>query len=222
MIWYWYLYDSVLLPSPGSPGQWRTENLKYKYTYTKTRTHSANALFIYVFIAYGCRKRGAEGVREVAGNHVFEQVAHDHRVWGASVNDLFMDPSGPSQPLGLHQTDAKGERETDWEEGRCKGREEWCGTEERNNMSGQRWREAEREGGKTCIKWQTQKQDERGGMGCGRETERERTDHYILTLVSVLGHSQNSLRCCRRTNWLVWLGDRLLGSSSRLFTSVGR
>ncbi len=44
----------------------------------------------------------------MAGNHVFEQVGDDHRVCGASVNDLFMDPSGPSQPLGIHQTDARG------------------------------------------------------------------------------------------------------------------
>lgn len=42
----------------------------------------------------------------MVGNHVFEQVGDDHRVWGSSVNDLFMDPSGPSQPLGIHQTDA--------------------------------------------------------------------------------------------------------------------
>lgn len=70
-----------------------------------THTH-IHALFIYIFIAYGCGKRGAEGAREVAGNHVFEQVGDDHRVWGASVNDLFMDPSGPSEPLGIHQTDA--------------------------------------------------------------------------------------------------------------------
>lgn len=42
----------------------------------------------------------------MVGNHVFEQVGDDHRVWGASVNDLFMDPSGPLQPLGIHQTDA--------------------------------------------------------------------------------------------------------------------
>lgn len=48
------------------------------------------------------------GAREVAGNHVFEQVGDDHRVGGASVNDLFMDPSGPSRPLGIHQTDARG------------------------------------------------------------------------------------------------------------------
>lgn len=46
-------------------------------------------------------------MREVAENHVFEQVGDDHRVWGTSVNDLFMDPSGPSQPLGIHQTDAR-------------------------------------------------------------------------------------------------------------------
>lgn len=48
---------------------------------TREHTHTVpNALFIYVFIAYGCGKRGAEGVREVAGNHVFEQVGDDHRV----------------------------------------------------------------------------------------------------------------------------------------------
>lgn len=81
-------------------------------------THTAhNALFIYIFIAYGCGKRGAEGAREVAGNHVFEQVGDDHRDWGGSVNDLFMDPSGPSQPLGIHQTDAGGK-------GRSMGRRE--------------------------------------------------------------------------------------------------
>ena len=63
----------------------------------------------------------------MAGNHVFEQVGDDHRVWGASVNDLFMDPSGPSRPLGLHQADARGrEREREMEggkgrRGRCKG-----------------------------------------------------------------------------------------------------
>lgn len=62
-----------------------------------TNTHATpNALFIYIFIAYGCRKRGAEGAREVAGNHVFEQVGDDHTVWGTGVNDLFIDPSGPS------------------------------------------------------------------------------------------------------------------------------
>lgn len=69
----------------------------------RKRTHT---LFIYIFIAYGCVNWGAERAREVVGNHVFEQVGDDHRVWGASVNDLFMDPSGPSQPLGIHQTDA--------------------------------------------------------------------------------------------------------------------
>lgn len=49
----------------------------------------------------------------MAGNHVFEQVGDDHRVWGASVNDLFMDPSGPSGPPGIHQTDASRKRERD-------------------------------------------------------------------------------------------------------------
>lgn len=52
----------------------------------------------------------------MTGNRVFEQVADDHRVLGASVNDLFMDPSGPSWPLGIHQTDAM-EEKRDWEEG---------------------------------------------------------------------------------------------------------
>lgn len=62
---------------------------------------------------------GAEGAREVVGNHVSEQVGNDHRVWGASVNDLFMDPSGPSQLLGKHQTDAsRKERSVGRREGR--------------------------------------------------------------------------------------------------------
>lgn len=47
----------------------------------------------------------------MAGNHVFEQVGDDHRVWGATVNDLFMDPSGPWRPLGIRQTDASRKRE---------------------------------------------------------------------------------------------------------------
>lgn len=50
-------------------------------------------------------KRGA-GVREVVGVRVLKQAGDDHRVWGAGVNDLFMDPSGPWWPLGIHQTDA--------------------------------------------------------------------------------------------------------------------
>lgn len=51
---------------------------------------------------------GWGGVGGVAGRHVFEQVGDDHRVLGASVNDLFMDPSGPSWPSGILQTDARG------------------------------------------------------------------------------------------------------------------
>lgn len=138
----------------------------------ETHTHTVlNALFIYIFIAYGCGKRGAEGAREVAGNHVFEQVGDDHRVWGASVNDLFMDPSGPSPLLGIHQTDARGKE-------RSMGRRE--DAREGRSDAGQRretmcWDSGGGEGGREelCIKRQTQKQDERGEMGCGREqTER--------------------------------------------------
>lgn len=54
-------------------------------------------------------KRGVQRVREVVGGHVLKQAGDDHKVWGASVNDLFMDPSGPSWPLGIHQTDANRE-----------------------------------------------------------------------------------------------------------------
>lgn len=39
---------------------------------------------------------------------------------GASVNDLFMDPSGPSRPLGITKQMQEGEREREGEEGRCK------------------------------------------------------------------------------------------------------
>lgn len=37
--------------------------------------------------------------------------------WGAGANDLFMDPSGPLWPLGIHQTDANREGGRMGEEG---------------------------------------------------------------------------------------------------------
>lgn len=64
-------------------------------------------------------KRGVQRVGEVARGRVFKQAGDDHTVWGGSVNDLFMDPSGPWWPLGIHQTDANREqgRGKDEEEG---------------------------------------------------------------------------------------------------------
>lgn len=66
-------------------------------------------------------------MREVVGDHVLKQAGDDRRVLGAIVNDLFMDPSGPLWPLGIHQTDAN-------REGGRMGRKvgEERGTEERN------------------------------------------------------------------------------------------
>lgn len=74
-----FSFDFKLLCSTQSSLQTQKHIEMHKLANTHTHT-VPNALFIYVFIAYGCGKRGAEGVREVAGNHVFEQVGDDHRV----------------------------------------------------------------------------------------------------------------------------------------------
>lgn len=73
----------------------------------------ANFIYLYVHCLW-MRCRGSE---KVAGKQVFEQVDHDHWVWGASIYDLFMDTSGRLWPLGIHQTDAKGKEKVWWNEG---------------------------------------------------------------------------------------------------------
>lgn len=66
-----------------------------------------HALFSYPL--FMDRKRGVQRVSEVIGDHVLKQAGNDHKVWGAGPNNLFMDPSGPLWPLGIHQTDANRE-----------------------------------------------------------------------------------------------------------------